>query len=362
MLDTYQNLSSLRKLIWPISKEESKKFVAFGLMIMMLVLNYTILRNLKDSLIFTAPGSGPEVVSFVKGWLVMPSSFLFVIIYTKISNLFSQEKVFYYITLFFLGFFGFFTLVLYPFIETLHPSYEFIKYLQETYPRFQWLFPVYGIWMYTLFYIFSELWGSVMVAFLFWQFANSVIEGEQAKRFYPMFNLFSNIGLIGSSFIVHWITSKSGVVKNNPVEWEGMIFSFGIIIISAGFVSMMLFRYLNHFILPQENQKYIQEKKQKLKLSLKESFSYILSSSYLGLIAIIVLGYNITLNLVEVIWKKQLTLQFPNPMEYSSFMGKFYGVMGVSAILIVLITKNVMSRFGWLYGAIITPLSYYYPA
>ena len=80
----------------------------------------------------------------------------------------------------------------------LHPSIEHITNLQETYPNFRFLFPVWGVWTYSLVYIFSEMWGSVMISLLFWQFANQIVRTNEAKRYYAMFGLIANFALIVS--------------------------------------------------------------------------------------------------------------------------------------------------------------------
>ena len=48
------------------------------------------------------------------------------------------------------------------------------------------------------------------------------------------------------------------------------------------------------------------ETRKKGSLSFKESISYISNSRYLLCIAVIVVAYNLVINLVEVVWKDQL--------------------------------------------------------
>jgi AAA family ATP:ADP antiporter len=70
-----------------------------------------------------------------------------------------------------------------------------------------------------------------------------------------------------------------------------------------------------------------------------------------------VIGYGVAINLVEVTWKSQLKLQYPSPNEYSAFMGYFSAVTGSVTILMMLfVGGNVIRRFGWGVGALITPV------
>ena len=43
-------------------------------------------------------------------------------------------------------------------------------------------------------------------------------------------------------------------------------------------------------------------------------------------------SYGISINLVEVTWKGRLKQQFPNPNDYSSFMGDFSSATGVTLV------------------------------
>ena len=43
-----------------------------------------------------------------------------------------------------------------------------------------------------------------------------------------------------------------------------------------------------------------------------------------------VVSYGISINLVEVTWKGRIKQQFPNPNDYSSFMGDFSTATGVA--------------------------------
>ena len=43
-----------------------------------------------------------------------------------------------------------------------------------------------------------------------------------------------------------------------------------------------------------------------------------------------VVSYGISINLVEVTWKGKIKQQFPNPNDYSSFMGDFSSATGLS--------------------------------
>ena len=170
--------SKLRAAIWPIQGSEMKKFLPMGMMMFLILFNYTILRDTKDTLIVGAAGA--EAISFLKFWGVTPSSILFVILYAKLSNILSKENLFYACLIPFIIFFGAFAFFIYPNKEWLHPSPEHVDAMKQSIPALRFIFALWGSWSYSIFYIMSELWGSVVVSLLFWQFANEITRTREA--------------------------------------------------------------------------------------------------------------------------------------------------------------------------------------
>jgi AAA family ATP:ADP antiporter len=92
-------------------------------------------------------------------------------------------------------------------------------------------------------------------------------------------------------------------------------------------------------------------------MSLRKNFSYLANSKYLIYIAIIVLTYNISLIMVEVVWKDQIKNLFPNPSDYFGYMGKVNTSIGIiSTIVGLFICGSVVRRCGWTIGALVTPV------
>ena len=68
-----------------------------------------------------------------------------------------------------------------------------------------------------------------------------------------------------------------------------------------------------------------------------------------------VVSYGISINLVEVTWKSKIKAQFPNPNDYSSFMGNFSTATGTVTFLMMLLSRVIFRKFGWGTAALITP-------
>jgi AAA family ATP:ADP antiporter len=98
-------------------------------------------------------------------------------------------------------------------------------------------------------------------------------------------------------------------------------------------------------------------KKDKPKMSLLESFKYLSRSKYVGLLAVLVVCYGAAINMVEISWKNQLKMLYQNGNDYSAFMGGFSTLTGaVTVIMMLFVSSNVIRRFGWTVGALITPI------
>ena len=114
----------------------------------------------------------------------------------------SKQKLFMYTIAFFSLFFALFPLVLYPFRETLHPT-GIADQLQALLPQgFAGLVAIFRNWTYALFYIMSELWGSVAISLLFWGFANDITKVGESKRFYALFGLGANLAMYPSGILI----------------------------------------------------------------------------------------------------------------------------------------------------------------
>ena len=101
----------------------------------------------------------------------------------------------------------------------------------------------------------------------------------------------------------------------------------------------------------------LQNLNQKIKMSLKKNFSYLAKSKYLICIALIVICYNITINLVEVLWKNQVKQLYPHSADYNMYMGQVMIIMGIlSTIIALFLSGNFLRKFSWTFNALIAPV------
>lgn len=358
-----EEFTGWKKILWPIHNFELKKFLPMGLMMMCILFIYTLVRDLKDTLMVSkAVCGGAETLGFLKLYGVTPSAIIFMIIFVKLANIMDREKLFYTIVSFFLAFFVTFGFVLYPMRDVLHLSEETIVSLQTAYPPLHWFFPVIGNWSFSIFYILAELWGSVVLSALFWQFANEITKVKESKRFYALFGMIGNVGLLASGSVIIFCANlaKKSATLGTGVDTFGtnLFYQMGAVLV-IGTLLLGIYRWMNKHVLtdpklytPGEGTK----KKEKPKLGVLESFECIVTSPYLIMIAVLVLAYGISINLVEAVWKGQLKELCPDTNDYNAWMGKLSLTTGAVTIIAAIAAQNVFRKFTWKVAALITPV------
>jgi AAA family ATP:ADP antiporter len=365
--DFNQEFNKFQQIFWPIHNYELKKFLPMVLMIFFFLFNYTIMRDTKDTLIVTAAGA--EVIPFLKLWGTLPVSILFVLLYSKLSNKLKADTLFYTMVTPFLVFFVAFGYIIYPNLDSFRPdalansmqqgiATNFPAQMHSTLTK---LVEVIRVWPYAIFYVAAELWGSMGISLLFWQFANQTTRTFEARRFYSSYAQLGNLALIASGVTIVFLSDIRSTVPEGVDAW-GVTLKWLSLSVGIGCIIIMgTYYWIQKNVLTDPrfyDPKDVKGSKKKggKKLGLKESFLYLTRSPYLGCICLMVIGYGMSINLIEVVWKSQLKLQFPNENDYSTFMGKFSASTGVVTFITFTIGSNVIRRLGWKIAALLTPL------
>jgi AAA family ATP:ADP antiporter len=352
--------SRIRAYLWPIHKHELKKFVPLLLIFFLVGFNYSLLRATKDALVVTAPSSGAEALPFLKVWAIVPMALLFTFLFTRASNRLAREKVLYFMMSLFLAFFLLFMFVLYPFQNALHP-HAFCDRIQEMLPQgFQGFIAMFRNWTFTLFYIMSEMWSTIIMTVLTWGFANDVTSVNDARRYYGLLGIGINLSGIMAGSVATSMSKNTfnAALPFGATAWDQTIFLLTGIIVIAGALCMLLFRYIHNQGHGYNSPSYRQENEGiDVKMGLRKNFSYLAKSKYLICIAVIVVMYNIAINFVEIVWKDQVKQLYPNPSDFNAYMGQVLTWIGIFAtVTSVFISGTVIRKFSWTASALISPL------
>ena len=256
----------------------------------------------------TAPGSGAEVIPFLKTWVNLPMAIGFTVIYAKLANVLSTENLFYACIIPFIAFFAAFAFILYPARGVLHPT-ALCDQLVAAAPRLSAPIAILRNWTYCLFYVMAgeffcfyflrvlfgvfffrrwkkkcrlaflpplffsltffspppfffplfpsrpptnppELWGSVVVSVLFWGFANQITTVDEAKTFYPFFGLGANVALIFSGRAVKYFSQVRAGLPAGVDGWGVSLRGMMSLVVGFGVVITGIFWWLNRKVVP----------------------------------------------------------------------------------------------------------------
>ncbi|CAM9670512.1 unnamed protein product [Laminaria digitata] len=358
-------LDRLRDAVFPIyGGEEAGKFLALGGIQFFIIFVLTLTRDLKDTLIITSCGA--EAISFLKVYGVLPAATVFMLVYSKVSTLLSKRALFYATALPFFAFYLFFKLVMYPMRDSLHPSPATAA---ASVPEgLSYMVNLYRHWTFALFYVVSELYSSVSIGVLFWQFANDIVPVTQAKRFYPLFGQMSSLAPVVAGLCVVRFTSAAaaGVEGKSKAVAEGLL-DFVLNLVMVAGVAIFALYEVSTALSGREQRRVaasgwgpdakVDAKNKKPKLGLAESFRVLGKSRYLGFLATLVLGYGLCINMTEVMWKSMVKKQYPSAVDYANFMGKYSSILGITTFVVIFFGSNLIKHLGWRAGALATPLS-----
>ncbi len=323
---------------------------------------YSILRNLKDTVILTAKTSGAEVIPFLKVWGMLPGAIIGTWIFAKLSNRFAREKVFYILVGGFLLYFISFAFVLYPNSDALHLD-RFGDFLASVLPKgFKGFICMIRNWTFTIFYVICELWSSIVLSILFWGFANDVTKLSQGKRSYGIFNIGANSAPIFGGALAIFCSSHISIPffisASDP--WHQTLMQLISVVVIMASIAMGIYYYLNRKVLVKElPESYWTSPRKagvaKKRLSIRECIAYIARSKYLIYLSFIVVGYNIAINITDVLWKEQLRRYFTDPNEMLHHMNHITIGIGIISSLGAVFISVMVTRLGWTFVALLTP-------
>ena len=99
-------------------------------------------------------------------------------------------------------------------------------------------------WTFSLFFVFAELWGSVVISVLFWTLANDICSVSEAKTVYPMMGIAANFALVSAGFFMK-LVSKTPASASTLSWLQTMVTT-----LCASSVAMVLVRCGRDVLLP----------------------------------------------------------------------------------------------------------------
>jgi AAA family ATP:ADP antiporter len=291
-----------------------------------------------------------EAISAIKIWLVLPISLVFMFFYIKLSDRLTRSQLFHTMNWFFISFFVLFTLVIYPNYDAL--SINISEDLIIKLPVFKYLFAIIKNWHHSLFYVFSDCWVTIMLSISFWQIANHITSYEESKRFYSLFGFAAQIGLFLASLFAKLLTLRSSTI------WQSTLNSMTVAMVIAGISLSLCLIALKKVIGGHVFNLRASCFKTKNKISMKESLKYIASSKPILLITSLILCYNVSISLVEGVWKKSTEVFFNKDLnQIIHFMSNVNIYASVLSLICAAIGVYLLQVCKWGTLALITPIT-----
>jgi len=338
----------MKKIIdfFPIKKEEVVKFVITSLMMLMILFIYSIERTVKDTIVIDEMGA--DLLSAIKLYCTLPMAIIIMLIYAKMSVEIDKTKIFHIFNIFFISYFIIFTFIIAPNISFFHLDLSSFK---NNYKFLNYFFSIIENWSYCLYFVFAELWGSVMLSLMFWQTANQVFEIKQAKRLYPLFGLVAQLGMIISGILLKILSDKSTFNGG----WQESLEYINKTVMIAGITLSFLYWILTNILVSPKiiNAEVIKKKK---KESFLNSLKYIFKSKYIGLIATIIICYGISINILEAVWKAQASLVYQDKQDYTNFMANLQTLTGSISMITMISGSYILNKVAWKKSALLTPI------
>lgn len=331
-------------------KQSTFVFILSFAIVCFINVNYSILRSLRNTLVVSCTDVGAELIPAIQLWGLLPLTFLLIYVISLFMRKYSQTKVFFLVTLLFLGFFNIHAFFIYPLQNTLEKLIsppEFLKSLSS-------LYLLCKHWSSGSYFIAAELWKVAILSLLFFGFLNRTLSLKEAKGMYSPLLLGGSLGgllagplTVVSAKISHFFLKSYGLDK-----WHATYLMLTILMTLIGFLIMGLFAVLkNQVQLKQDNQP-----SQKEKISFKDSLFEFIKNKYLFSLGVIVIADYIAYFLFEVFFLDLLKKAYPDPNVYCEFNGTLtFWTSVLTLISSLFITPIILLKKSWRTAALITP-------
>eukprot|EP01026_Neomeris_dumetosa_P038969 TRINITY_DN3186_c0_g1_i1.p1 TRINITY_DN3186_c0_g1~~TRINITY_DN3186_c0_g1_i1.p1 ORF type:complete len:698 (+),score=78.50 TRINITY_DN3186_c0_g1_i1:139-2232(+) len=308
----------------------------------------TLIQNLRDALVVTCAGA--EALPFLAA-CILPASVLYFTFYGQLVDILhdTPQNIFYYAIAPLIGFFTLFGFVLYPAASTLHP-HQFIQSVSSFVPGgLMGALKCVEYWTLSLFYIMSELWGTVVISLLFWSLANEVCTVEDARSIYPLLGIAANVALVVAGKLLGQIAAMypTGDMVSTVALLTG-------IVVVASTVMFGLKWMVDNFLVHSEDRKL--PKKKKKKGGLMQSLQLLRNSPKSMYLGTLVVSYSLAHRLFEFAWKSSLRSFFSTPAQYSALLADVSVATGTATITLMLLGKFVFEKLGWGWAAAAPPV------
>jgi AAA family ATP:ADP antiporter len=340
-----------------------KKFFFISVILILVCFNNNLLRSMKLTCIMEVPYAGIEIFSFLKVWGLMPAIFLFTSLYFHLAKKLTYEQIF-------CVFIGIFLLFFLCFLCFFYPKNSLLEIASVQILAASWLPKcLYSIvlmvkyWHFSLFYIFAELWSSVMLSLLVWGLINDNTFFYEAKAIYPIFLLIANLTAIGSGEASQMLTCKTEYHLNLfDNAWQQSFTAQLLVVTLLCGLILIIFLKFNNVLKKDSIAKIINPPSVvgNGKISVSQELTSLLAQNTILHIAILVFSYTVIYNLFEIIWINQIKINYPNLVDFNLYFGgitKYIGTTGAIASVVFILLNKFRLSIHWIAKACFLPIT-----
>jgi len=351
------------------------KLLLMGSLFFFMAYNNALLDSLKDTLVVTALG-GAEQIPYLTVWAVLPCSVLFVLVFSVLSQRLPRKALFDATVSGFLAFYLLFTFLLFPLRAQLAPAGLTQALLAVVPAGLHGGVAVLHNWPYTLFYVFSELWGDVVLSLLFWGLANEITAEREAMVLYPLFGLGANLAQAAAGRVLKGMAifmapkaaaltglSAAAHAAASSAAWDAQLRLLMLSVFVAGAAILVLHAHISSAAPawmaarePEDMPPAAPPRRAGAKpRSTMDVFKALSTSPQINCLAAMAVAQGLSSNIFAVAWKTQLRMLYPDPSAYSAFMGDVATISACATGAAMLAAPMLFRKLGWAGAAAFTP-------
>lgn len=328
---------------------------------------YSVTRDMKDAIVIEQ--LDPSSIPYLKTLLVLPINVVLVFFIQRILVETPISKVFSHVCLIFGAYFCFYGIFLMAYRQQVELDQFLVRDWfadgKMLFKGIQWTIAIalpINLWTSALLYVSAEIWGTVVLQFLFFACSNEIYTQKQSLRFIPLFLIFGNVALVFSGLSMKLIKHVS---ERGSYEFIGMFrrlifITLGILAILAHFIHRSFeknIRPLRLFVTSERSRP-----APKVKIGFKEGLQTIATSRLVIAVSAMVVAYSVSVNMVEASFKSCMN-------QYAIQKGKKVGFhvmdvqsdiqLAVGGLVIVLLLSSFPSlirKKGFSYVAFVPPI------
>lgn len=359
----FAQVSSLTK-VRHIS-QDIKANLLFNLLYALLSLVDAFLYILGDMVIMNT--QIPSSILFIKSVLVLPVTFFFIAVVQRGLKFLSQPRMLEAILIVSSVFFLFFGFVIWPYSKRLQPDSFWSRDIfgdgKMNSRHLDFFFPIFLVfneWISTVLYLVAELWGSLIISFMFFSRVVHQSTEAQLKKFLPTLSLISGVVLLSSGLLTRTLNSHRDAL---PYHEKEALFSQVFVVTSVITLASAATSFLADRFAPKEDLRRAGKKEHKAqKMGFAKSLKVMQKSKFLMAMTGTVVASSVCSGIFEATYRGGIVLgAVQASASKPSYMNKLNAMAQIitSAFLLVMFFKpavHLIEKKGWILVAMVGPI------